>query len=425
MEVTVKRNDNRGTNGGNRKRRIENIVEHLYKGESSYRAEYRGALLSARPGGPINVLPQPRKTFANIAELSLDVAKKKLLNPPTVARFSRESCERYVEVVNELWGTNFTISDLRATREGNRREVFYVLLAGERRLRACQLLWKEGCEGCRERYGLERPGICFRRHFAAGKIEVRLCVNIPALAALFLQLSENTHVPVAPYEEAYAYGQLFKLIRRADETFSIARFAREVGRSPDTVRNAIRFYELPRSIQEPVEKRIVPYGIAVQIARLGVIEEEGKKEWMLRAILNRWKVTDCANVITKYLEEKASGQTSLLDIMTASQAALAKPRYRDVVAKDMIQTVYLWTHYFERALRLFREGMVGKENSPFSEGSPVRMFKKHISLLEELLVPHLRDLISKRDAAHAATVLTEANVVLEELETASVSGNAL
>lgn len=61
-------------------------------GDRDHTPRYRGALLSLCT---INVLAQPRKTFLNISELSLDIAVHGQLMPIIVAEFGRKECERY------------------------------------------------------------------------------------------------------------------------------------------------------------------------------------------------------------------------------------------------------------------------------------------------------------------------------------------
>lgn len=118
----------------------------------------------------INILAQPRKTFLDIDCLAMDIADKGMLNPPIVARFNQKHCRQYINVINRLWRTSFQLKDLHFTEEGGQK-IFYVLLAGERRLCSCYLLWESGCPECLEKHGQEEPGVCFKRHFEDEKYE--------------------------------------------------------------------------------------------------------------------------------------------------------------------------------------------------------------------------------------------------------------
>lgn len=387
--------------------------DRLFVHGTPYRPRYDGAAL---PITAINVLAQPRKTFEGLEELALDIAKKRMLNPPTVARFESESCRHYIAAVNRLWGTSYEIDQMEARIERGAK-IYYVLLAGERRFRACTLLWKRGCEECLEARGPETPGRCFKRHFGGVKLDVRICRNIPPLAALFLQLSENTHMPVPSHEEAAAYARLFSLIRKADEAFPIARFAREVGRSPDTIRKALRYHLLPEIAKTAVERGQVAYGVAVEIARLqedGLTAEQ-LEFWIQRAIAERRKVEEFRLLVNAHLAERHSGQQSLLDMFQAEQTKLAqKAHIRRTVEAKTIQALWTSIHYLARVGQLFTEELLGTPNAPYSIDSPLRVYGTLVERLRELL-PHLRGRVSARKIGEYEEVLTEARALLRVL----------
>ena len=381
--------------------------------EGKYSSYYQGAWL---PISIINVLPQPRKTFEGIPELALDIAKKKLLNPLIVARLDEDDCKRYIAIINFLWGTSFELNDLHSVEEEG-SVIQYILLAGERRLKACYHLWNVGCQDCQENYGSEPEGNCFKRHFGTNKIEVRLCLNIPPLSALFLQFSENIHRRVPPHEEARAYNQLFRLIKEVESGYPITKFARNVGRSPETIKNALRFCKLPSLIQEFVEKGLVPYGIAVEIARiqeLGTSEDE-LRHWALKAATNNYKVPDFRELVTRYIRFKMLGQTTMLDLMERAQREeFNKPQFRKIVAVNMIKGVWFWIYYFRTVLKLLEEGLLGKADSPFSEGSPVRVFRRLVELLKEVL-PHFKIFLPKREYPEIKQFLEDSEQVFKKI----------
>jgi hypothetical protein len=384
--------------------------DQLFVHGTTYSPRYDGHALAIPE---INVLAQPRKTFEGIEELSLDIAKKRVLNPPTVARFDCEGCRQYVAAVNRLWGTAYDIDKLRSKKEAG-AEVFYVLLAGERRFRSCALLWERGCAECIETLGEEKPGRCFKRHFGGDKLDVRICRDIPPLAALFLQLSENTHVPVPSHEEAAAYARLFGLIRKADEAFPIARFAREVGRSPETIRKALRYHLLPDIAKEAVECGHVPYGTAVEIARL---QEDGLTPdqlefWIQRSIVERRRVDEFRKLVDAHLAERHSGQQSLLDMFQSEQAALtSKAHIRRTVEAKSVQALWGNIHYIARVQQLIEGGMLGAPDAAYSEDSPLRVYGTLVERMRELL-PKLRALLSARKGKDYQAVLDETHSLL-------------
>ncbi len=388
-------------------------TDALFVHGTTYRPRYDGAALPLRS---INVLAQPRKTFENLEELSLDIAKKRVLNPPTVARFDMESCRQYVAAVNRLWDTSYDVDQLQSRVEDGAK-VYYVLLAGERRYRSCSLLWERGCALCLETHGPEKPGRCFKRHFGGNALDVRTCRNIPPLAALFLQLSENTHVPVPAHEEAAAYARLFALIRKADETFPVARFAREVGRNPETIRKALRYHALPEIAKHAVESGHVAYGVAIEIARLqedGLTSEQ-LEFWINRSVVERRKVEEFRKLVNAHLAERHSGQQSLLDLFQSEQARdAAKAHIRRTIEAKSIQALWSSIHYLARVQQLFESDVLGGPNAIYSTESPLRVYATLVERMRELL-PKLKKLISARKANDYQAVLEETHALLAEL----------
>ncbi len=361
------------------------LIKLISNGGANHR--YVGSRLSPFD---INTLPQPRKTFEDIDLLAEDFSQKCILNPPIVARFSRLACENYLLVVNKLWGTSFELRQLRSVQEQD-EEVYYVLLAGERRLRGSMYLWSHGCVKCHDEFGNEDNGICFIRHFGDATIEARLCVDIAPMAALYLQFSENTHMSVPAHEEAHAYYLLFKLLRNVDEKFPLAEFSRRVGRSTGTVQNAMKYCELPRSIQQMVEDGRLKYGVALELSRLyenGICEKD-LVWWAQVAVTEYSTIDEFRRAVTQYFEQLRSPQLSLLEFFDDNQRkAMEIARHRRIVAENIIKAVWLCSRYFYIVLHLFEREMLGKPDSIYSQKSPIRVFFDHIELLKKVL-PHL------------------------------------
>lgn len=401
-----------GTSGQNGHNGIEALAKLL--GDSVHVPHYRGALIPFRT---INVLPQPRKTFESLPTLALDIAEKGQLNPLIVARFNKRACSQYLAVINRLWGTTFRLSDVHATRWRGKR-VYYVLLAGERRYRSMKLLQEAGYEKVHRMVFGDAPAPAHSARRKREKVEVRLCDNISPLPALFLQLSENTHMQVPPYEEAQAYSLLFRLVRQADRAFSIAQFARRVGRSPETVRHALRFSELPVLIRGYVESGMLPYGIGVELTRLHQLKL-GMKDldwWAMRAIVERKKVPEFHDLVTRYLIEKNSDQMDLLGIVGREEEKFQRRLHiRKTVQANIIQALWAWIDYFKKVLQLFEEGKLGKDDSPFSVKSPVRVFLALIDVMERTL-PHLKRVTTHATQLRAMQMLMTARQVAGQLD---------
>jgi hypothetical protein len=212
-------------------------------------------------------------------------------------------------------------------------------------------------------------------------------------------------------------------VRQADEEFSMAQFARKVGRSPETVRNAIRFSELPFAVQDYVAKGFVPYGIGVELTRLqrSGIKKSQLDWWALRAATERKKVPEFRELVTKYLVNQNSGQIDLLGIVTAEEEKLQRRLHiKRTVEANVIQALWSWIHYFQKVRLLFEEGKLGLPDSPFSSRSPRRVF---LALVEEIerVLPHFRKIISSKVHAEILNVLGRAKEVVRRMDSVHVS----
>lgn len=366
----------------------------------------------------IIVLPQPRRTFEYIPELATDIAERGLLHPLTVAAFDRKSFARYLDALNDLWSTNFEVSEFHPSRQ-RRKPTYYVLLAGERRFRAHRWLWERGCATCEEKHGPQsRAGACFRRHFPDHRLTAQLCENIPPLAALCLQLAENTHNPVPEHEEARAYSLLYGAILRADPSYSVAAFARRVGRSATTVQRALRYCNLPVAVQEYVEKGYLRYGHAIEIARL-MREKATEREllfWRDWAVAHRVGVEDFRRLISKNIGVLRSGQISLLQIMGVIQEEdRRRAAVRKAVAEGTIQALYAWTSYLTTILEMLRDGRLGREDSPFSSRSPCKALEKLAHLLT-LILEHLTAPVGRETRKRLTELAPQVLIALAGIE---------
>lgn len=363
------------------------------------------------PLDQINVLEQPRKLFNDIPELAQDVANSGLLNPVIIARFNEFACRRYLDAVNNLWETEHGHKELRWIMEENEK-IYYVLLAGERRFRSFNYLWDSGCGACLENYGPEKPGECYKRHFGPARvIEARVCYGIPPLRAFAIQFAENNYTPLTETELARSYAQFFKMLRRIDPKYPMAKFARMVGRSVGMIRNAIRVYELPQNIIEAVEKKHIPYGIAIELAYL---EDHGVKDldwWMVRAIVNRSKVKEFRSVVRHYI---ANRDQSMLDLFS-EEAELARKKLfiRRTVGANIIDSLWLFNGYWTTVFALYNEGKLGKEDSPFSDISPLRLFRKQVEMMKGQILPHIQSLLPEKSQEEISNVLTGLGFTIE------------
>ena len=360
----------------------------------------------------INVLPQPRKTFLEIDVLGDDVAEKNLHELLRIARFDEGHCQAYLNEVNDIWKTCFKIEDMVSVRE-NKSLIFYVLLDGERRYQSCIYLRDIGCSSCREQFG---PGGCYLRHFGDIRVDVRVEDNIAPDEAIDIQASANIHHRVPPHEEAHFYTYLYKIRKSRDVKYTIAEHARRMGRKPDAIRMAMRFCDLPDTIQQYIETGHVRWGIGIETTRLQIQGKLGERElerWIIKAITENLKVSDFQERVNKFLFNQRYDQASLFS--AAEDRYMARPATKMVVERHTIMAIHCFIFYLNKVLDLFAKGKLGKKDAPFSHGSPIRAFRKLIDLEAETL-PYLRQLLPQKDYQKAEQTIREVALVLSQLE---------
>ncbi|MBI2450005.1 MAG: hypothetical protein HYV47_00555 [Candidatus Nealsonbacteria bacterium] len=365
----------------------------------------------------IILLPQPRKTFEEIPELGMSILFNKLIYLPVLAYFNKEQFKRYLSILSELWRVPLSIENYLffGVHDIEKGEIYYkVLIDGERRVRACRYYQQHGCDEHADVRG------CYKLHFGNEKVEATLCLNISPIKALGLQSTANSHNRVPAHEDAVFLDQFFRMILICDQKYPITRFAKLVGRSPETIRNAIKFCLLPEEIRNMVPAEI-PYGIACEVARLhnfGVSEAE-LKGWVMMTIVQKQKIPDFRKVVNDFMRQQQSGQTTLFDLFSDKQRAeLEKRGYKLIVSRHMINAVWQWINYFDTLLCLFEEGKLGKEDSPFSIKSPLKVFKTLIEK-EKKLLPHLECLLPEKKYKEAKITLEKAESLIIRLESIS------
>lgn len=326
------------------------------------------------PVETINVLAQPRKTFEDIPSLAGSILDIGLMNPLIVARFDLVGARSYVDVVNNLWKSSANMADLTENQLGE----YDILIAGERRLRAIRLLIADGS---------------YLQRFGDQSVDVRLMEGVDPYEAVKRQIQENIHVRVPPAEEAQAYNDYYRVKKKSEPKYSMRQFARDVGRAPETVKIALKFCELPGHIQDLVLGGKIGYGIALELARLKDelgLDGEVLNYWTLRAMTGEFKVPEFRKLISNYIFEQKSGQT-MMELFTKEQRReMDRGHIRRVVADEWVRGVWNGINYNNKIRQLLDNGYLGTEDSPYSSGSPRRIYGAFIKQLKGLL-PFLRE----------------------------------
>lgn len=376
------------------------------------------------PFESVNRLEQPRKTFEEIPSLADSIAVHGVANPITVAQLSEDRCTQYLEVINDVWGTEHTVDDLVSLGLNGEKKI-HILIAGERRYRAIGLLKEQGCEDCQEQ-GI--AATCYENHFGRSEVEVRLMANVSVRAALDLQSAENIHKRVPPHEDARFLYEYYRFVKKDEPESTLRGFARGVSRSEEQIRDAIKFCELPENVQDSVKLAQISYGIAIQISRLHrnpnpnvAVSKEELDWWVIKAITGQYKVPDFKELITGYIKEREGGQKSMFEIMTESQRSEFEHAQRKlVVERGIIRALHAHIAYLQIVQDLYKRKKLGGPDSPYSQGSPSRMVLKLAEVMVRI-VPDLKEhkALSRKNLAFVDGVAKDVMEVVAEVEAGS------
>lgn len=298
----------------------------------------------------INVFEQVRKSMdpEELKTLAESIRSRGLFSPPLVTFFERTQMLEYLALLNELWGTNYTIRDLKTWRYKG-KTIYPVLIAGHRRYAACGILLSEA----------EQLPSCLAYDGGEAHLEIRLGENLDPFEALQCQFQENTYVPPPVTEEAHAYDNLYRLLNHAGNGVTLRELAGMVGRGEKKVRAALRFCRLPPEIQEAVIEGILSYGVAIELSRL---QDQGCTvsdchHWMMIFAMTRPTVGAARKKISRFLEqrERAKQGQDLLQLMEeTSEEESRRAALRQLISLQTFQAL-LAHHGFLKAVTYLRD----------------------------------------------------------------------
>lgn len=349
----------------------------------------------------VNILTQVRTEFGqeSLEELAQNIALNGLIQPSTVAQFDPETAKGHIRIINHIHKKSHDINDL-VTRKKKGEVYYYMLLAGERRYRAINLLYERGCRKCVEENGGNplKKGECFQKHFKTREKKIRFSISkdVIPFQALLVQFSENDYVPPKPHEEARVYAPYYKLVKMMDPDYSLAKFSRRVSRGTEKLRNAIGYFDLPEYIQKYVEDGVISYGIANQLARLQEREINGEKLgwWLTEAIIRKDNVRIFKKKIDIFLQECNSRQMTLIEIWEEGNKDMRRPRFRAIIDPEIDKTMLKDNIYVRNIARLIEDGLLVKEDKIYS----TTRSKSHLFELvdaQDVLLPKLEEIMSK------------------------------
>lgn len=261
----------------------------------------------------IHALRQMRGKMSEdgLEELTASIKEATQLNPGIIVALSKSASVTYLRRINEMWGTNYRITQFAATFIKEKKEFFYLfLVAGHRRLRAVT----------NAKLG----------HFYC---YLRLETNFSK--ALHLQFQENLHEEVAPEDQARFLSLFWREEKEAKPTITLATFAKSLGKRPEVVRKSIRFTTLPVTLQKLVQpskdfKKGIGFGLLCELARLQEARIAKKKPYneqeliqlAYAAVTQQKTVKATAAWVTEHINELEGQDTMFeLSIQEVSQSS--------------------------------------------------------------------------------------------------------
>jgi predicted DNA-binding transcriptional regulator len=282
-------------------------------------------------------------------------------------------------------------------------EVFYILIAGERRFRALEYLWNHGCSTCKTNHGNEQTGTCFFRHFPHGMIAANVKVGFTPYDALTDQFAENTHHRPKPDEEAIGFRVFFQLLRVREPKLTIAEFARRIGHHEQRVRTALQYTNLPDFVQQAVAEGKITYSTAVALERYHRVRcsTEDLKYWLTRAIAEAdISSAKLAGLLHEDLHHWKASQRGLFG---NAITALEEQHIRRVFDRSIAKALERMEGFLYAAIHAYRERHIGFSDSPFAAGSVRRAVLKIYRLLETLL-PEIREGYTRRETEEIESI---------------------
>lgn len=370
------------------------------------------------------VLPQMRKNFdpEKVRELAYSIAANGLINSQIVAILPEAEFWKYVDYVSKVWKVEISPADRERLSKQKRGRYFYVIVAGERRLRAIGVLWNEGCLACREK-NKGKPvthGKCWKEHFGTESIKVLVPKTKDHRRLLATQLAENVYDRPLPHEEAEAVAQLTVFLKSENPKISYANIAKRIGRTAELVSRSMSFYTLPASIRLLVREKRIKYGVAVELARLhkeaAYTEEQLLIEANMSVVSKQYaKVGEFAKhvsgLILEYQRNQLAGD-NLLQMMFAQTTP--EGRIKAAVHPQTVLLARTLVSYFSKTVELWEH----PEMLPFVAGRKLTVgglledYEKIVDALQKA-IPYIEQAVTTEEALQIRSGITKLKQIVD------------
>lgn len=320
----------------------------------------------------INVMKQVRETFikSEEEELAENISQFGLIQPVSIAIFDTNHMREHLRIVNKAWGIRSTINHYTKYDDS-----YPILIAGERRFRAIK------------RILADTQGQYSQEHFKDRKIPTSFHYNISSLAFISIQVSENIHRRPPAHEEAAYFERYYRALRLIrGKKFSIPEFAREVGRSANSVREAIKFCYLPNEIRKKVKDKDITYSIACELARLqnDGMDNKSLEQWAIDCYIHQYNVQIFQKRVSDFLIRKNS-KGLFDDFSQAEENQARKERRKKALDYHLRKALSNGIKYIETIKGLDERGLIATDISPFATETIFKGIGDEIKSLESLI----------------------------------------
>ncbi len=238
------------------------LIENEYKIPNSF-------LVMIDPG-MIILLRQTRSVMSDegLESLASSIKRNGQKTPGMIFAFTDLQSYTYLDYINKLWHTEYKVSDFEKVYIEEKGEEYYLfLVAGHRRRKACKIL------------GVKYVAqIFFEKSFKE---------------AISSQYEENFHEQISLLDLVTFASYFWVLSKKEDPKLTLKKFAKDIHRSPHWLSNALKFSELPLSIQDLINKTEISsgvnYTILVEFAKLydfSILKNKKLDEQLLLSFIN-------------------------------------------------------------------------------------------------------------------------------------------
>lgn len=362
-----------------------------------------GEIYKVRKSFPINlvnVLVQPRQTFnkEEISELAQSIDELNLIHPVSIALFDEATCQDHIKRVNRSWNKKYKITTLKKYKQ-----YYPILIAGEKRFRAIRSI-------------IDNKDKCFtQKYFKKGLLDSMVYRQLTSWGFIEIQCQENKHGRPPAQEQAEYFNNYYRefkdLYKSQDTKLTVAEFARKMQTSESTMREALRFSELPDSVKDFVStKKLIPYGIACEIARFqqNGIEEKHLINWCITSIVKKYTVNEFKKIVKYELSRRNQvslfGENEEDELAQVRREKERKDDRKRSMEKNIVKSLYEGIAYNKKLIDLFEKKLIGKEESAYSSLGAMKGVQALVDILNTKLLPHIE---SYKNEEYFSKVLEE------------------